>query len=234
MDHAGRHGARGAGVLPDVILLGLYRTRGQGGTRPARCPLSFRAPGIQAAPGPLSSTRSKLSRLRIRAGALCRPANADFRVEQVVGWGDGPDLPADGRAGGDGTHAGRHRRGARHDLPAHRRRAGRLFDDLREPLGHHDGRLFCRLHRAAPSALDRLAARPGPPRTLHNDGTLRGTLEKLADAGVDCVDSVVPRPVGDVGLDELRRWRETKSSCWAACPARCSHRRSPPPTSSGK
>lgn len=39
---------------------------------------------------------------------------------------------------------------------------------------------------------------------LHNDGTLRGTLEKLADAGVDCVDSVVPCPVGDVGLDELR------------------------------
>ena len=39
---------------------------------------------------------------------------------------------------------------------------------------------------------------------LHNDGTLRGTLEGLADAGVDCVDSVVPKPVGDVGLDELR------------------------------
>ncbi|HUT10472.1 MAG TPA: uroporphyrinogen decarboxylase family protein [Armatimonadota bacterium] len=42
-------------------------------------------------------------------------------------------------------------------------------------------------------------------RTLiHNDGTLRGTLEKLAAVGVDCVDSVVPKPVGDVGLDELR------------------------------
>lgn len=39
---------------------------------------------------------------------------------------------------------------------------------------------------------------------LHNDGTLRGTLEKLADAGVDCVDSVVPKPVGDVAIDELR------------------------------
>jgi uroporphyrinogen-III decarboxylase len=39
---------------------------------------------------------------------------------------------------------------------------------------------------------------------LHNDGTLRGTLEKLAGAGVDCVDSVVPMPVGDVAVADLR------------------------------
>jgi uroporphyrinogen-III decarboxylase len=39
---------------------------------------------------------------------------------------------------------------------------------------------------------------------LHNDGTLRGTLEKLAAAGVACVDSVVPKPVGDVAIDDLR------------------------------
>lgn len=39
---------------------------------------------------------------------------------------------------------------------------------------------------------------------LHNDGTLRGTLEKLAGAGVDAVDSVTPRPVGDAGLEEIR------------------------------
>jgi hypothetical protein len=39
---------------------------------------------------------------------------------------------------------------------------------------------------------------------LHNDGTLRGTLEKLGPAGVDCVDSVVPKPVGDVEIADLR------------------------------
>jgi hypothetical protein len=39
---------------------------------------------------------------------------------------------------------------------------------------------------------------------IHNDGTLRGTLEKLAAAGVDCVDSVVPMPVGDVAVEDLR------------------------------
>ena len=39
---------------------------------------------------------------------------------------------------------------------------------------------------------------------IHNDGTLRGTLEKLAATGVDCIDSVVPKPVGDVALEDLR------------------------------
>lgn len=40
---------------------------------------------------------------------------------------------------------------------------------------------------------------------LHNDGTLRGTLEKLGPAGIDCIDSVVPKPVGDVEIADLRR-----------------------------
>lgn len=40
---------------------------------------------------------------------------------------------------------------------------------------------------------------------LHNDGTLRGTIEKLGPAGVDCIDSVVPEPVGDVEIADLRR-----------------------------
>lgn len=40
---------------------------------------------------------------------------------------------------------------------------------------------------------------------LHNDGTLRGTLEKLGPAGVDCIDSVAPKPVGDVEIADLRR-----------------------------
>lgn len=39
---------------------------------------------------------------------------------------------------------------------------------------------------------------------LHNDGTLRGTMEKLGPAGVDCIDSVVPKPVGDVEIADLR------------------------------
>ncbi len=44
----------------------------------------------------------------------------------------------------------------------------------------------------------------GKKALLHNDGTLRGTLEKLAACGVDGVDSVVPQPVGDVAVADLR------------------------------
>jgi len=44
----------------------------------------------------------------------------------------------------------------------------------------------------------------GQKALLHNDGTLRGTLEKLAAAGIDCVDSVTPEPVGDVPIKDLR------------------------------
>lgn len=44
----------------------------------------------------------------------------------------------------------------------------------------------------------------GKKALLHNDGTLRGTLDKLGATGVDCVDSVVPKPVGDVAVADLR------------------------------
>ena len=39
---------------------------------------------------------------------------------------------------------------------------------------------------------------------LHIDGTLRGVAERLAGVGIDCLDAVTPKPVGDVGIDELR------------------------------
>jgi uroporphyrinogen-III decarboxylase len=40
---------------------------------------------------------------------------------------------------------------------------------------------------------------------VHVDGTLRGLAEKLPAIGVDCLDAVTPKPVGDVGLDEIRK-----------------------------
>jgi hypothetical protein len=39
---------------------------------------------------------------------------------------------------------------------------------------------------------------------IHNDGTLLGTLDKLGATGIQCVDSVVPKPVGDVAPEDLR------------------------------
>ncbi len=39
---------------------------------------------------------------------------------------------------------------------------------------------------------------------IHIDGTLHGALDKIACTGVDCVDAITPKPVGDARIDELR------------------------------
>ncbi len=39
---------------------------------------------------------------------------------------------------------------------------------------------------------------------IHNDGTLRGSLPILMEAGFDFIESVTPAPVGDMTLEEIR------------------------------
>jgi len=39
---------------------------------------------------------------------------------------------------------------------------------------------------------------------VHLDGTIRGLLPKVADVGLDAVESLTPSPVGDVAVEELR------------------------------
>lgn len=39
---------------------------------------------------------------------------------------------------------------------------------------------------------------------VHLDGTVRGLLPKLAHVGFDAVEALTPKPVGDVGLEEMR------------------------------
>jgi len=39
---------------------------------------------------------------------------------------------------------------------------------------------------------------------VHLDGTIRGLLPKVADAGLDAIEALTPQPVGDVGVEELR------------------------------
>jgi len=40
---------------------------------------------------------------------------------------------------------------------------------------------------------------------VHIDGTLRGLLEQLPEAGLDFGEAVTPAPVGDMGFEEIRR-----------------------------
>jgi len=54
------------------------------------------------------------------------------------------------------------------------------------------GRCLAELHEA------------GIPAAVHLDGTVRGLLPKLAEVGFDSVESLTPKPVGDVDIEELR------------------------------
>jgi hypothetical protein len=49
-----------------------------------------------------------------------------------------------------------------------------------------------------------LLHRHGKKVIVHIDGTLRGLVEKLHPIGIDCLDAVTPKPVGDVAVDEIR------------------------------
>ena len=44
----------------------------------------------------------------------------------------------------------------------------------------------------------------GKKTIIHIDGTLRGVVEKIPQTGIDCIDAMTPKPVGDVGVDEIR------------------------------
>jgi hypothetical protein len=44
----------------------------------------------------------------------------------------------------------------------------------------------------------------GKKALIHIDGTLRGVLDRIHATGVDCIDALTPKPVGDVGMEEIR------------------------------
>ncbi len=53
---------------------------------------------------------------------------------------------------------------------------------------------------------------------IHNDGTLRGSLPLLIEAGFDLVESVTPAPVGDMPLEEIRGVTAGKIIVWGGIP----------------
>jgi hypothetical protein len=64
-----------------------------------------------------------------------------------------------------------------------------LYDDFMAPGHRHR---LAKLHAA------------GVKAAVHLDGAIRGLLPKLAAVGFDAVEALTPKPVGDVGLDEMR------------------------------
>jgi len=46
--------------------------------------------------------------------------------------------------------------------------------------------------------------RHGKKVMIHIDGTQYGVLDKIASTGIDCVDALTPKPVGDISLKDIR------------------------------
>lgn len=53
---------------------------------------------------------------------------------------------------------------------------------------------------------------------IHNDGTLRGSLNLLIQAGFDFVESVTPAPVGDMSMEEMRKVADGRIVLWGGLP----------------
>lgn len=58
----------------------------------------------------------------------------------------------------------------------------------------------------------------GKKSYVHIDGKLRGVLEHVHKSGVDCAQSLVPYPVGDVPLEEFRRLAGPDVVLWGGVP----------------
>jgi hypothetical protein len=60
----------------------------------------------------------------------------------------------------------------------------------------------------------------GKRAAVHIDGTMRGILGRFAACGMDAAESLTPKPVGDVGLEELRAEAGNASIIlWGGIPA---------------
>lgn len=53
---------------------------------------------------------------------------------------------------------------------------------------------------------------------IHNDGTLRGSLDLLIEAGFDVVESATPAPVGDMSLQEISETASGRIIVWGGLP----------------
>jgi hypothetical protein len=58
----------------------------------------------------------------------------------------------------------------------------------------------------------------GKKTSIHNDGSMRGTIDLLGPSGFDVVESVTPAPVGDIPLEGLRQAAGPGIVLWGGLP----------------
>jgi uroporphyrinogen-III decarboxylase len=53
---------------------------------------------------------------------------------------------------------------------------------------------------------------------VHIDGTLKGLVREIADAGFDFLEAMTPHPVGDIPVEEWKNWVNEKVVMWGGIP----------------
>ena len=58
----------------------------------------------------------------------------------------------------------------------------------------------------------------GKYASIHIDGTLKGCLPLLEHAGFDAAEAVTPAPIGDIEIEDLRKWSGDRIVIWGGLP----------------
>ena len=81
------------------------------------------------------------------------------------------------------------------------------------------GRTFFELYnKPFYQSVNEILHKGGKYTSIHNDGTVRATLDLLPSCGFDCVEAVTPKPVGDIEVNEIRDIAGDELVIWGGIP----------------
>jgi uroporphyrinogen-III decarboxylase len=60
--------------------------------------------------------------------------------------------------------------------------------------------------------------RAGKVSFVHMDGTMRGLLREVSEAGADVMEALTPAPTGDIEIEDLKNWTAEGTAIWGGIP----------------
>lgn len=61
----------------------------------------------------------------------------------------------------------------------------------------------------------------GKVSLVHMDGTMRGLLREVSEAGADIMEALTPAPTGDIEVEEMHKWACDSTILWGGIPGAC-------------
>lgn len=61
----------------------------------------------------------------------------------------------------------------------------------------------------------------GKTSLVHMDGTMRGLLREVSEAGADVMEALTPAPTGDIEVEDLHLWTPERTVLWGGIPGAC-------------